>query len=117
MPLIHGDRAQLAIELDRGLVPIQHRPFQPPAAPADGRRSEPRQETAAYTEATSLGAHIEILEIDSGAADEGGEVVEEQREPDGVAVQACEDNFGVRTGTEQRSAQPRFGRLDLVLET
>src|SRR5580698_3720142 len=48
-PLIHGDRAQLFIEPDRGRIPVEDRPFHPAAATRHcdpGKFSEQRKPRA-----------------------------------------------------------------------
>jgi hypothetical protein len=39
-PLIHRDRTQGLVEIDRSLVPVEHRPFEPSATTRDGDSGE-----------------------------------------------------------------------------
>jgi hypothetical protein len=43
-PSVHRDRADRPVETDRGLVPIQDRPFHPAGASRDGHAGDMREE-------------------------------------------------------------------------
>src|SRR5262249_9533606 len=79
-------------------------------------RRKPCQQLAADSQPPRLGTHEQVLEVDSRPSQKSREVVEEQREPHGLAPGTCEHDFGVRTPPEQRLAQPGFGSDDFVLQ-
>src|SRR5579864_5213468 len=56
----------------------------------------------------------QILEVDSGAREESGEVVKEEREAYRLIAQVGENDFGKRAWAKQSAAQLLFGRHHLV---
>jgi hypothetical protein len=82
-PSILGGRASRAIELLRGSVPIEHRPFHPRPAALDREPRHPLEQrpTNALT-AKALG-HEEVFEVQSGAAAPGAEVAKKSANPAG----------------------------------
>src|SRR5713226_9276077 len=81
---VHGPvgvrpRSEALVELDRLLVPVEHSPFHAAAPALDSESSQVRQQHAAGPAAAMLGDHEQVLEVDPRPAEEGREVVEEQR--------------------------------------
>src|SRR5687768_9382373 len=92
-PLIHRLRAELAIKLNRRVVPIEHRPLHS-AAPALLRNL---RETFKQRAAIPLSAQIrpdkEIFEIKTRPAEPGGEVEKVNREANRFAVLQSQQDF------------------------
>src|SRR5687767_1708550 len=78
-PLIHLHGAETLIEVDRAHVPVEHRPFEPAAAPFQRQARKVAQQLFAAALAAKLLPHVQILEVDAGLGEERGEVGEEQR--------------------------------------
>src|ERR1700744_5524503 len=81
-PLAHLLGAERAIEIDGGLVPVEHRPVDAAEAFAQRSRAQLAEERAADAAAPLARQHEEIFEVDPGAAEPGRVVVEPQREAD-----------------------------------
>src|SRR5262249_45309081 len=79
-PLLHHLRAELLVEADCRRVPVEDGPLEAAAVASDRDPCELDQQTTADAEPPKLGPHEQILEIESAAADECREVVEEQGE-------------------------------------
>src|SRR6266568_6548051 len=75
-PLVHRLCAKGAIEFDRRLVPIEHRPFHPAAAPitCDLRQLDKQRATVAF--AALLRLNEQIFEIKSRPSEPRGKIVE-----------------------------------------
>jgi len=80
-PLIHAPRADLAVEGDRGLVPVQHLPLHAHPATRDADGGAVPEEGLADALAAMRGLDEDILDIQPMPAGEGAEV----REPDALA--------------------------------
>ena len=115
-PLVEHMRAHAAIEGDRRLVPVEHRPFQAATLPALGDRRNVREQLLADATAAPLGHDEQILEIQTLLAEESREVVEEERKADGNVSAVGEDDLTGRPWTEERLPQILFGRRDFVRE-
>ncbi len=63
-PFVHRDRSESAIEVDRGLVPVENSPLQPCVTPLDRDLSERHQQGFAQTRAAVFRHDVEILEIE-----------------------------------------------------
>ena len=73
-------------EVDGWLVPVQHRPLQPPEVGLDAALGQPRQERLAGPDPAGLGPDEQVLEVNPGAAPEGRVVVEPECEAHRRAV-------------------------------
>src|SRR4051812_49167667 len=104
-PLVVRRRAQPLVEADRVLVPVEHRPLEPAAVALDGDLCQLLQEVAADADATVFRLDEQVLEVDAGLGEERREVVKEQREPDRLAVELCDQGLGVGPLAEERVAQ------------
>src|ERR1700751_2376211 len=76
-PLILRDRSEAPIEADRWQVPVEHCPVEPCAAALERGACQPGEQPPADTVPAGPRAHEQILEVDSGLAEEGREVLEE----------------------------------------
>src|SRR3546814_18009291 len=79
-PLVHHLRAETFVEADRGLVPVEHRPFEPCAVACHAELRQMREQRLAEPGAARVGTHEQILEVNAGLALEGRKIGEEERE-------------------------------------
>jgi len=85
-PLVQGDRAQAPVKLDGGRVPIEHGPFHPGAAALRGGARQFAQQRLADAAAAHRGADEQVLQVQPPPALPGGEVVKEEGQSGGLAV-------------------------------
>ena len=85
-PAARRRRAERAIEADRRLVPVEHRPVEAAQSLGNAALREAEQERLADARAAMLGRDEEILQIDAVAAAEGRIAVEPDRVADRLAV-------------------------------
>ena len=69
------------VEIDAWLIPVQTCPFQPAAAALNCDPGQFFQQCPAAAPAAELFQNIKIFKVDSGSAEEGGKIVEEQGNP------------------------------------
>jgi hypothetical protein len=81
-PLLHGHRAETAVEANRRFVPVEHPPLQPGVAATHALRSERTQQLPAQPPPPVLGPYEQILQVDPMHAIPGREVQKPQCEPD-----------------------------------
>lgn len=74
VPAGHFVGAEGFIKLLRGCVPIEHGPFHAATASGAGDRGEFDEDGLADSEATSIGADVEVFEVEADGARPGGEV-------------------------------------------
>ena len=99
VPLRQTLRAEALVEGDRGRIPVEDVPFEAPAAPGAGQTGHMAQERAADPATAERRRYEEILEMDTGAGEEGGVGREEERETGGLVVPEREDTLrGRRSG-------------------
>jgi len=111
---VDAHRAHALVELDRALVPIEHRPFHAGTAALDGEpRQVPEQRFTDPVPAV-LGTHEQVFEIESRASLERRVVVEEQREPDRASVHAGQHALRHGFRAEQGLVHQRLGRHHFV---
>src|SRR5581483_8223456 len=113
-PAVDGFRAELAVEADRRLVPVEHGPLDASATAFEREPRELGQERTAVSAPAALGLHEEVFEVDAGPAEERREVVEEQREAGRVVLVGGDENLRVRTGAEEVLAQRAFVEHDVI---
>jgi len=70
-PFIHMLRPDLLVEVDRQLVPVQHRPIQSPAIAINGNARELTQQGETHSVLSKRGSDEEVLEIDPALAEPG----------------------------------------------
>src|ERR1700677_271556 len=73
-------------EIDRGLVPVEHRPLQPRPSLREAALGQFLQQRAAYAAPPMRGSNEKILEIKAAASPERREIQEPEGEADRVAV-------------------------------
>jgi hypothetical protein len=113
-PLVHGPRAERAVEADGGLVPVQHPPFQPPAAALARQPGQVPQQRAPRAAPARLRADVQVLQVDPGLRQERRIVVEEERETQRLVRILRDHHLRRRPCAEQRLAQPVLRRDHLV---
>src|SRR5258705_936974 len=113
-PVVERLRAEPFVELDRRRIPVEHRPFESPAAALDGDARERREQLPADPEPPELGLDEQILEIEAAAAEKRREVVEEHREPGGPIVGVRDEDLRRRLRAEERVPHAGCCRDDLV---
>jgi len=111
---VDADSAHALIELDRALVPVEHRPFHPRTATLQGEPRQVPEQRFADALATVFGAHEQVLEIQARAAHEGRVVVEKEGEPHRLLAEAGKHALGDGFLTEERLSYQRRGRHDFV---
>src|SRR5580658_11144139 len=67
-PALAGLRAEFAVEIDRTLVPVEHRPFEASTADVTRDLLERAQQIQTNAAAAKFGAHEQILEVQARAA-------------------------------------------------
>src|SRR5207247_2545704 len=83
-PVAEQLRAEAAVEAEGGLVPIEHGPLHPAPTTRDREPGQMREQQSADALAALILAHVQVLQVESRAAEERGEVREEQREADRI---------------------------------
>src|SRR6185437_12519778 len=106
-PLLEEGGAQGLVEADGGLVPVEDAPFQPPAAALGGQRRQAGEEGLADARAAVVGLDEEVLEVEAGAAEEGREGGEEEREAHGAPAALGDERLAARPRAEERLVQQR----------
>src|SRR6476469_450479 len=81
-PFLHRQGAELLVEVDGRLVPVQDTPFNARVAPVDGGRCQMLQQCLAVALAAGLRPDVEVLEVDPVDALPRGVV----QEPEGEAA-------------------------------
>ena len=92
---MHDGRAQHFIEEFRRLVPVEHRPFEPPAFALRRYARHLQQHGPAEAAAAMRRTHVQIFQAQTFAAKKGGEIVEVHGEGDGLRPNMAEQHFGV----------------------
>src|SRR5262249_40372576 len=113
-PLPAELRAELLVEPDRRRVPVEDRPFQPPAAAPPGDPRQLAQERASGAATPLLRKHEEILQIERRAPQERRVGEEVEREGDGLAPSMADDCLEVAPRAEAVAPDLARGRDRLV---
>ena len=113
-PFFLGLCAERGIEVERGSIPIEHRPLETTEIFCDAAPRQMDEQGAANTVTAILGLDEEIFEIKTVPTAEGREVVEPERKACALTVPFGDlaKNAGVLG--EQRRLQIDEGRIDLV---
>jgi hypothetical protein len=77
-PLIHRLSPDLLIELDTGLIPLEHTPLESPPVGLEDLGSQEPEEEKPVAIPPGFGLDIEVFEVDAGGGAPGGVVVEEE---------------------------------------
>ena len=72
-PFLQSERAEAAIEAQRGFVPVEHRPFEAREVFAHATLRELREQRTTDAAPAMFGAHEQVLEVDPGPAEEAGQ--------------------------------------------
>src|SRR5262245_48173907 len=104
-PIVHWDGAKVLIELNRGLIPIENGPFETAAAAITREAGQVHEKGFAETAAPHFRDYKQILEVKAGTAEEGGEIVKEEGEPNGPVLKIADDRLSDSPRAEQRFAQ------------
>src|SRR4051812_4325236 len=113
-PLIHRFSAELSIKLNGGVIPVEHGPLHSAAAAVSGNFSELDKQSAAVTLSAMLGMDEQVLQIKSGTAEPGREVVKENGETDRGRSFEAKQHFRRRFVAEQNFPQLRIGGSDIA---
>src|SRR4029079_18328139 len=95
--------------VDRELVPVEHRPFEPAAVSLDREACKCRKERESNSLAARFGCDEQILEIDPPLCEKCRVVVEEERKAQGFAFDTRDYHFRGRVFGEECSAKFFFG--------
>jgi hypothetical protein len=85
-PLVHGRRAEAAVEVDGRLVPIQNCPLQPRVASLNCELGQGSQQGPAEPRTAVLRHDVQVLEIDPVNPLPGGEIPKVEGEADYLVV-------------------------------
>ena len=111
-PLVGGDGTERAVEVDGGLVPIKHGPFQPRTAPLDGTSSQSTEQGPAHPPGPLLGHHEEVFQVQPVTAGPGRKRHEVHGHPNYVAGQIRDQGEHLRGGGEKGPPEVFFGGFD-----
>ena len=111
-PFVHGLGAEGAVEVEAWGVPFEAGPFDPSPVVLDGELCESSEEGLAESAMTIGCADIEVFEIDAGACEPGGEVVEPEGDACRDAVGLGDEHLGGRL-VEEMSAEEFLGGMIL----
>src|SRR5262249_24428344 len=115
-PVVHRDRAERSVKVDRRLVPVQHRPLEATAAALDRNSRQLAQHRPPVTVVPMRRSDEEIFQVDSGTTQKGREVVEVEREADGSSVLLSDQCLGSRVRAKQMALKLGLLEGDLVRE-
>src|SRR5262245_40706154 len=87
-PLVHRHGAELLVDVDRPLLPVEHGPLEAATAALERDAGKVLQEERATPAAAEFLPHVQIFQVHAGLAEEGREVVEEEREPRDLVADA-----------------------------
>jgi len=113
-PFIQWPGPKFTIELNGWFVPIQDRPFHPPAATIARNLCQMNKQGAAVAFAAQLWFHEEIFKVKPWPAQPGGKIVKENSEADRRFLFEPEQNFCASFLSEQDLAQLLLGRTHIV---
>src|SRR5262249_54030401 len=92
-PFAHRRRSQFPVKINRRLIPIQHRPFQPPAIAFFGKSRDVKKQRSPETAPAMRFVDEKILDVDSWTAEERRIVVKKKRKADGLSGQIADGDF------------------------
>lgn len=116
LPLEHPPGADTLVEVDGGFIPIEDGPLHAAAAAGVGEFGEVEEERLAVAMAAEFGFHKEVLQVETGAGEEGGVVEEIESEAGRHVIDEAENAVGDRWLGEKRAAELVFGGGDVVGE-
>src|SRR4029434_4060644 len=92
-PFVHWLCAERAIKLYRRLVPIEHSPLHPAAAPVPRNFRKLNEQPASVAFATLFRLNKQVLEVKSRSPQPGRKIVKENCEPDRRLSLECNQEF------------------------
>src|SRR6266545_2821116 len=101
-PFSHRHRAKFFVKIDRRLVPIQHRPFQPTATPLRRQFGDITQQSAAEAAPTERFIDVEVFDINPWLAKECRITVKEEHKAHRLLLEIAEHHFGGAPPAEKR---------------
>src|SRR5262249_25888373 len=117
-PLVHWLGAERLVELDRGSVPVQHRPLHAATPALVGDLRERDEQRLAQALAARRRTHVEVLEVQPVTPQPRGVVHEEEGEALGDPVELADEGFARRPApappalAEERIVDHLLGGLD-----
>ena len=114
-PVVVGDRSERPVEVDGGLVPVEHGPFEPGATPVQCPGGQRTEQGPAHPPGTVLGDDEKILQVQAMAAGPGREGHEVHGDAYDLAFRLCYQGEDLRAGTEKGAPEVFLGGLDGVL--
>src|SRR5687767_7724442 len=115
-PVAHRNSAQAAVEVERRRVPVEDRPLEAAAAALEREPREERHQRLAVAPAAVRRPDEEILQVQARLAEEGGEIVEEERKAGAAFPLVRQHHLGDVPPGEQILPQALFAGADLVRE-
>ena len=116
-PVVERLCADLLVEIDCELVPVEHCPLESAAVSLESDLRERGKECKANSFTSCFGPNEEILEINPALSEEGRVVVKEESETHGLPTDASDDHFCRRPIGEKRFAKLLFGRYARVAKS
>ena len=113
-PLIEGLSTHSLVEVDRQVIPVEHRPLEPAAISLDRDASKRREQREPDSLSPCLRGDEQIFEVDPALCEEGRIVVEEECEAEGLTLDARDYDFCPRPLGEERCTK-FFLRCDAVI--
>src|SRR5687767_6847724 len=105
LPLVHRHGAELSVEADGRLVPVEHGPLEAGAVALARQTREVREQPAAHAAPAHLRPDVEVFEVEAAQSRPRREVVEEERHPGRLAADVGDAPLGDTARAEQRLAQ------------
>src|SRR5436309_16046614 len=90
-PLLDDSGSEGVVEPDGRSVPVEDLPLEASAIVLDGNSRQMREEAHADSLAAELLTHEEVFQMQAGAAEPSGAVIEKQGEPGGPSIPVCDD--------------------------
>src|SRR5881394_1015632 len=113
-PFVHQLGANLLVERDGEIVPVEHRPVDAAAIPIDRNARELAQKSESNSVFPEVRLHEEIFEIDPALAEPGGVVVKVKREPGGLVPEVRDQDLRGWAVTEKCFGEVLLGDRGLA---
>src|SRR4030095_7226620 len=98
------------VETDRRRIPIEHRPFEPPATSRAREARKVDEQSPAITPSSKRRAYEQVFQIQPLATEKRREIMEKQGKCNRLRAFPSHDYFGRRIRAEQRVVQRRLRR-------
>src|SRR5580658_1899606 len=115
-PLGNDGRTQRAIKRDGRFIPVEHRPFAPPASPIDRNAGHFADERSTVALAAMLGKDEQVLQMETRPAKKRRVRVEEKRKAHDHSIVLANERFGIGARAEKVRAKLFLCAHDFVLE-